>query len=430
MKRNFQTIKFRMKITELFFFIILINFFLIYENLAAQKKSEVKLLNADISFGSVIKNETVRNFEGNVRFENEGSLLFADKVAKYELQGFLEAVSKVKLIDKGVTLTSEYMKYFPDQKFSQFQNKVHLISESSELFSNFGTYDMTSQEAVFWGKTKLLDKDLNEIYSDTLFHDRKTAHSILKENVRIISPKDRTVITGDYSEYFANDKFSFVERNPFFYQLPDSGKKDTFFIIGNRMESFQGEQRKYSVFGNVRVLNGDMSAKSDTLIILRNENLMKLRKNPVVWYGKNQISGDSINIQFTGNQLKKIDCFGSAMTVSSIDSFPNKYNQLKGKNITYLFENRLITRIDVFETSESLYHMDEDGEPSGANLASGDFISIFFKEGEVDKIKVSSGVEGKFMPESMITKDPVYLRGFFWASKERPVLSEMRNYVR
>ncbi len=410
--------------------LILAGCFFLPGNLSAQKKSEVKLLNADVSFGSVIKNETIRNFEGNVQFENEGSLLFADKVAKYELQGFLEAISKVKLIDKGVTLTSEYMKYFPDQKFSQFQKKVHLISESSELFSNFGTYDMTLQKAVFWGKTKLLDTDLNEIYSDTLFHDRKTAHSILKENVKIVSPKDRTVITGGYSEYFANDKFSFVEKNPFFYQLPDSGKRDTLFIIGTRMESFQGEQQKYSVFGNVRVLNGEMSAKSDTLIMQRNEDLMKLRNNPIVWYGNNQISGDSINIHFKENQLKRINCYGSSMTISSVDSFPNKYNQLKGKNITYFFENRLITRIDVYETSESLYHMDEDGEPSGANLASGDFISIFFKEGEVDRIKVSSGVEGKFMPESMIAKDPVYLRGFFWASKERPVLSEMRNYVR
>ena len=398
--------------------------------LQAQNKSIVRLLNSDNLSGTVINGESVRNFVGNVQIENEGSLLFADRMAKYEVRNFWDATGNVKLIDKGVTLTSEFAKYFPDEKRSQFRSKVHLISDSNDLFSDFGTYNMESRIAEFWGNTKLIDAEKNIIYSDSITHYENENHSILKSKVKIINQSDRTVITGGYAEYFGDRKFSFVNRMPFLYQYPEKGSSDTLFVIGKYMESYQGDIQRYSVFGNVRVLNGLMSAKADTLVMLRNQNLMKLRNNPIVWFESTQISGDSIDIYTENNELRVINCYGSSIAVSALDSMPNKYNQLKGKTISYKFRNKVIYQIDVHLTAESIYYLDEEGEPAGANVSSGDEMTIYFVNGLVDRIKIVGGIEGKFLPESVVRRDPVFLRGFYWADNIRPLLGEMRNYVR
>lgn len=404
--------------------------FLLGFSLSAQQKSTVRLLNADNASGSQLNGEMVRYFVGHVKIENEGVYLSADKMVKFEVRNFWDITGNVKLQDKEVTLTSKFATYTPDKSLSTFRGDVHLLSDSTDLYSDFGNYNLQSQTADFWGKTKLLDSDKTVIESDSLTHFKPQGHSILKNNIKITNKQDHSIITGGYAEYFTETKYSFVRQNPFLYQLPEKMNDDTLFIHGKLMESWQGEIQRYAVYGHVRVLKGSLSARSDTLILLRNQNLMKLRNNPIVWFESTQISGDSIDIYLQNNELKRIHCYGSAIAISSLDSMPNKYNQIKGKSIYYYFENKLISKIEIKQTAESVYYMDEDGEPTGANLSSGDEMFIYFTEGQLDRIKIIGGIEGKFLPESLVRKDPVFLRGFYWAEKQRPLDWEMRQYVR
>ncbi|MEK6755811.1 MAG: hypothetical protein AABZ02_06645, partial [Bacteroidota bacterium] len=138
---------------------------------------------------------------------------------------------------------------------------------------------------------------------------------------------------------------------------------------------------------------------------------------PVVWHEENQLTGDSIVITTKERKLRSVYVEGRAMAVSRADSVRRqRFDQLTAREITMYFYDGKIAQIDAERNATSLYYLFEEAEPNGVNRSSGDRIVMEFQDGKVDRIKIVGGVEGKYFPESMITRrEPEYnLDGFKW----------------
>lgn len=396
-----------------------------------QGRDLVRLVYADSFTGSMLNGEAIREFTGSVHVERDGINLYCDKMVEFVNRRVLEATGHVKIVQNADILTSDFARYFPDSRYIHVERNVKLNSEGNLLTSDFGNFNFGTNMAGFWSRVKLFDSQNNEIRTDSLDYNRNLGHSKMFGKIRIYSPQDNTVITGRYAENFNIQQTAFVEGEAFLYQLPAEKGGDTLMIQSLRLDSDRRDSvNKYMATGKVKMVQGEMSAISDTMIFFKNSGFIKLREKPIVWYDVNQVVGDSIDIKTENNQFRQMDFYSNAFSVSLKDESTKKYNQLRGKIIRYFFENRQINQVSVEQTAESLYNLDQDGKPSGANFITGDNIQINFLNNEVDNIRVLSGVEGKFYPERMMIAEPILLKNFKWVGKDRPTPAELRVYVR
>ncbi|NUQ80765.1 MAG: hypothetical protein HUU10_04055 [Bacteroidetes bacterium] len=391
----------------------------------AQSGDLVKLIYAEKFSGTVINGEAVRIFEGNVHVERDGVNLYCNRMTEFTSQNVVHAVGNVKIIDGNETLTSDFGKYYPETRFTEVTRNVRLVSGSNTLTSESGQFSFLTNKAKFWKNTRMVDSTGTIILADTLFYDRQTRQSRLVGGVSIESPADRTLILGSEADHDARTLQSAITGRPLFIQWPEDATGDTLFISGTRLFADRRDSvNQFKAMGKARFLQGNLAADSDTMLIYRSTGLIDLRRNPQVWFENNQVTADTIHILTNGNELREMRCFGTGFSASVYDSVNGKFNQMKGQSLIYRFMERKIWQIEVNGTAESIYHLDDQGQPSGANEISGDRLLIFFSAGEVDRIRVTGGVEGKLLPEKQIVTDPVRLRGFSWNADRRPTRQE------
>lgn len=66
---------------------------------------------------------------------------------------------------------------------------------------------------------------------------------------------------------------------------------------------------------------------------------MELYKDPILWYGESQITGDTIRAFSIENKIDSTVVMGNAMVLSKVDSiYEKEYNQIKRSfYVCYLF---------------------------------------------------------------------------------------------
>ena len=125
---------------------------------------------------------------------------------------------------------------------------------------------------------------------------------------------------------------------------------DTLIALGEE------KKRRIKAFYDVRIFKSDIRGKSDSLIYNEENGVIKLfkkplslkqirsftksqknKKNPILWFGQNQMSGDTIFLisNVLTRKLDSLKITGNVMVIEK-DSLSNDgFNQIKG---VYLME--------------------------------------------------------------------------------------------
>jgi hypothetical protein len=180
----------------------------------------------------------------------------------------------------------------------------------------------------------------------------------------------------------------------------------------------------------VRMVRGDFAARGGSALFLRADSLIILRDNPVLWYGENQLTGDSVAARMVDGDLRDLHVVGSAFSISRSkpaeqDTLypPGRFDQTRGREIHMFFENDKPRHIRISESAISLYYLFEDGALNGVRRESGDLILLDFVDGDAKTIRTIGGVEGTFYPEKYVTgvESTYNLDGFIWR-EDRPLM--------
>jgi len=125
-------------------------------------------------------------------------------------------------------------------------------------------------------------------------------------------------------------------------------------------------------------------------------------------------------IKLEKRKLRMMYVHGHAFSISEADSLlRSRYHQISGQDMTMMFSNNKVDKMVVDRTATILYYLFDDKTPNGLNNTTGDHVTITFAGGKVDKLKVMGGVEGKYVPERLVTgRELDYnLAGFNWKPK-------------
>ncbi len=151
----------------------------------------------------------------------------------------------------------------------------------------------------------------------------------------------------------------------------------------------------------------------------------RLFRDPITWFEHSQVWGDSIRVRARNRSLDTVYVRGASFAAQN-DTTVDRIRQLKGKNITAFFRRDSLRRIQARPNGEAIYFSaSETGELDGATRASADHVDLYFRQGDVQRIKFGKGVQGKAYHKKQLIPDPFRLEGFQWTPERRPTKARL-----
>jgi hypothetical protein len=201
--------------------------------------------------------------------------------------------------------------------------------------------------------------------------------------------------------------------------------KDSMYVAGDKiLLTGKPEKRIVRIFKNVKIFKSDLQGKCDSIHTSQTTGLTRLFNNPILWSGKSQITGDSIQL-LTNKETNKLDSLKVLQNAFMIqkDSLSNdNFNQIKGRNIYGKFEKNDLKTMLVKGNAESLYFNRNDDskklETITKEIASD--IEFTLEKNEIIETKYFKKSEGKTFPPSQFPSEEKKFKGFIWRENEQP----------
>ena len=318
-------------------------------------------------------------------------------------------------------LDSEYLDYFTETGVAMFFGPSKITTKESVAYADKGSYDTKK------GLSKLKDRakiyyDNRIIEGDSIYNNRVKGFSSATGNVIITDTINKTIVKGGYAEYFKLKDSILITKRPYAVTIMD---KDSLFIHGDRMLiTGKPEQRIIRAYKHVKFFKSDMSGKCDSLHTNQKTGLTKLFKNPIIWSGINQITGDSIQL-LSDTKTSKLDSLFIKQNAFIIQKDSVGFNQIKGIDMYGKFEeNHLKTLLAKGNGEVVNYARDEEKILIAIMKMNCSNILFELNENAINNIKFLKMPDGKTYPPSQFPADSGKLKGFIWRESEQPLKME------
>ena len=371
-------------------------------------KQPVILKNADSLIGLSSENYNVRNFIGNVLFEQGDVLLRCDTAIQFVDQNRVQLMGNVIINKKDVEIRSQKIDYNGNNKIAYAYQFVQIKDSTTHIEAKSGTYNMETNLAHFKNQVKI-ENDSIIIYSDELIHNTDNEESTANGNVHLFGKKNSTAIVCDSLIHKPQLSFLLAYGNAEFYYIDTLKKSNELAIdtLSIRSNTIFGNQVKgqefYQFLDNVEIIKGSLYSKSDKAEFFASGDSIVLTGNPVVWYDSLQLFADTIVAFFPNRKLELLQLRNNSLSISMTDTTGlSKIDQISGHNIDILFEQDSIRAIISKSMANSIYFISgENGEQSGFQRSGADTIYIYFKNNEVENIIWKSNPYIDFYPENI-----------------------------
>lgn len=435
----------------------------------AQQNELIKVV-GDSLVGKFVNGESIREVYGNVVLTQGNVVITCNKAIQYisrneaELignviakketltiktpRGFYygnlsktKSVSGVLLDDKKVILSADSGEYYFDEDRAFFETNVKLYDTTTTLTSDKLDYFHKQDRAVAISRVKIID-DENEIIADTLEHFRKTKVTYAFSNVRIKNLKNNTEIYGEHLEDYRDQDYSLIDISPLLVQVDTSyvtnedstreAKLDTLFIKARIMESFRDSTERFIATDSVLILKNEFASRNDmTIFYKQNDQIITKKLNeqarqPIIWHGKSQLTGDSITIYLEENDIKRLDVDGTAFMMSQNEFYENRFDQTSSDRVKIYFVDNKIDRAEFTGSVYSIYYMYEGKTKNGLTKSSSSEAKIFFVNDEVSEVKLYVNPASEYYPEHQVKgNENSFLLPRFIIMEDRPTKEEM-----
>jgi len=376
----------------------------------------------------------------------------------YDLEGEIaHYFNKGKLIDTTNVLTSEIGYYFAKDEFAQFYKNVVLTSPDFVLKTDTLRYNTLTKVAYTYGPTQITSDDGTVLHAkggefrtvvdesdfvkgsietrdyylegDELYFDDGEKYYKAVFNVKMTAKDEDVIITGDEGYYDRRNGISKVYGRPLMKRILEA---DTLYLAADTLvaiESKYDSAKRILAYKNVKIYKEGLQGIADSMAYFNEDSVIFFYGDPVMWNNQNQITADTINLEISEDEMKRMNLRSDAFLVSE-DSIEN-YNQIKGRNMIAHFVDNQIDRINVNGNGEILYFALEEGDSvlMGMNKIFCASMQIRFKEQKLSSFSVYTNPEAQFIPPHELTEEMQYLANFAWRETERPTLFEIAPYL-
>jgi lipopolysaccharide export system protein LptA len=376
--------------------------------IAASALQLVELHHADSLVGRTLPTgEAIRELSGSVHFTQGNVRVWCDRAIQHLVKNEFDLIGRVRVIRDTVTLTSTIGHYYGATKQAYAEQGVQLKTPNVTLLADRGTYYTDERRAFFTQNVHIIDS-ATTIDCDEMTYYENERKSIANARVKIVNAGNNATMYGGHLEHFDETHYSNMTIEPSMVQIDTSakGEIDTLTIRSTVMESYDDSTKRVIATDSVTIERAELAARAGSVRYSRNEDRIEMNRKPIVWYDRHQVTGDTISIFLVKRRLEHAVVRGHAFALSESDSaFPHRFNQLTGRLLTLRFTDNKLSTAVVEQNAVSLYFLYDGAVANGVNKTSGDYISMSFKDGKPDIIRILKGIEGMYYPEPMIERN-------------------------
>ena len=344
-------------------------------------------------------------------------------------EGLYDATSKtfiitdnVRLKDSNTLLLTDALVYNTDSKIASFESPTHIYSDSTHIYSERGEYDSDIDFARSF-KSSHVTSGSKSIDCDTLHYNKQFQFGQAWGHVVIHDTVNDLTCHGGYGETDQEKRSSLVTDSALVVYVADGDSlflhADTIFVVNdtaNEVESIRA-------FYQVRLFRHDVQGACDSAFYSAQDSVVRLYKEPVVWYDSMQVLSDTMILHLDTNGLRLAELIGNMMALQRLDDA--RFNQVKGKNCIVHFLEGEPTYADVLGNAQMVYHLTETQPDSsealvGVNVGIGSDMRVFFKDREPDRVSTYGKPDMTCYPPNKVPDDKKRLQGFDWKQSLRP----------
>ena len=354
-----------------------------------------------------------------------------------------------KIFDEENVLTSKEGRYFVGPKKSQFTTQVKITNADFVVNSltldyyhatrhiyMFGPTTITGKEYVAYGEKGYYDSKTEKGYfmdharidydnkiltGDSLYFDRFKSFASGTNNLIIRDTLNKTLVKGHYGEVYKAQDSMYITKKALVISEVEKGKDSIYIHAKKILVTGKTGSRIIRAYTGARIYKTDIQGKCDSIHSSQITGLTRMIRNPIVWSGKSQMTGDNIHI-LANKQTEKLDSlrvFDNAFLIEK-DTLGTGFNQVKGKLLKGKFKENKLNNVNLYQNTEVIYYAYNDEHSLvGINKSKCSQIRIdFAPTQQIETITFYKDVDGAIYPEDKISKKELLFPNFNWRGDE------------
>ncbi|MDK7374710.1 OstA-like protein [Weeksella virosa] len=360
---------------------------------------------------------------------NDGSVIESSHIVYNTNTKASDFSSDVYITNKDYLIFSKNMSNNQTTGITTFRDQSKITNRKNPtqyIITRNGTFNKTSGEAFLYDRSQVFSEG-KMLIGDTIFYNEKSGFGWAKGDILMDDPQEKRFIKGDYAEVYKALDSAFVTKNAYAVK---AFEKDSFYVHADTLVAVRRKDSTSLVraYHQARFYKSNINGKADSLVYNQQNGLLELLKDPIVWSGENQITGDVI-YGYTNPKTEKIDSLhvvGAAFAIAKVDSLKdNEFNQVKGRKILAYYLDNQLDYVSVEGNAMGLSYMDEEDPKTkikdriGINHSTCGMIEADLVGRELHIVACRIQSNGKLYPEKEFPEELRYLQGFNWRGGER-----------
>jgi lipopolysaccharide export system protein LptA len=374
---------------------------------------------------------------GGTIYTNDGAVMYTKAATYYLNTKMIDFVGRSNIETDKYTIVSDNIKQNQNTGVSDFFGPTTIRSKENPrnyVYTELGSYNSKTSESFLNKNSKIYYND-KILSGDKLYYNRNTGFGKGNGNVRLDDPKENRYIIGGYGEIYEKKDSAMVTDKPYAVKILS---KDSAYIAADRFLSFQKPDSANTLkkksflraYRKVRIFKTNMQARADSLSYNETDGEMHLMRQPVLWMGTKQVTGDEIRVY--SNPEKEITdsvrVLGNAFAISKVDSLNMKdeFHQIKSKNMVVYLKDNAIDVAKAVGNAQAITYADDENQKTheitriGVALSTCGEIVAEFVEKKLENVSCNIGANQDTYPMSKISREQRFFKDFNWNTKDRP----------
>jgi hypothetical protein len=363
-------------------------------------------------------------------YRDFGTIIDSSNTLTSEIGRYFMEIEKYQFLDDvhiqnpEYTVDSEQLDYYTSTKNAYMYGPSTITGDTYKLYCERGFYD-TKIESGYGIKNTRIDYNNRIIQGDSVFFDKAREFASATNNIKVTDTINKGIIRAHYAEVFKAKDSVFATKRAVSVSLVE---QDSLYMHGDTlMVTGKPEHRILRAFRNAKFYKTDLSGKCDSIHSEQRTGVTQLIRNPILWNGENQMTGDSIHLisNLKTEKLDSLKVLDNAFIISQDTIGKVGFNQAKGKDLFGQFVDNELKIIDLVKNTEVIYYMyNDDDELLGIDKTICSAIRITMANNDVEDLTFFTNPDGDIFPEKDLPENSRILQGFIWRGDERILTKE------
>lgn len=362
-----------------------------------------------------LRNQNKVVYNQNAKIKN-GKETIESTEGQYDAAGHYFTFRKgVVIQSKDYLVRSDTLKYNAQSDISTFYGPTHIYGKNTVIYFEYGWYNQ-EQEVAQFSRNASVFSDGKWLFGDTLYYEQKTGYGWGKSRVVLIDSTEHLRVSGNWAEtYEEMSRFYVTDSALLSIYEPD---RDSLHITADTLFGTKknGQEQELQGHGNVAFFQPQLQGRSMFFSYQKQDSLMTLRGDPVLWTDSTQMTAEQIFMVQHGNGQDSLFLVNRALMVQQFDTL---FQQIAGKRMEGVFLNNSLHRLWVYEQAKSIYFPSDKDGITGRNELACSSMRLDFSSKNLQQLTCLGLPQGTLFPFK--PEPQPRLNGFVWWAEDRPL---------